>query len=73
MDELHQRAIAAVQYYRNEIEHWPSVPGWVVQSRERLDRLLTLEACDCIIDKEIMLLRRRVDQLKRHRLGVTIQ
>jgi hypothetical protein len=72
MDEqLLERAASTVKYYRDEIEHWRQVPTFVVQSRERLARLIVLDHTFSV-DREIALLRRHVNWLKQHRLGVII-
>jgi hypothetical protein len=74
---LEQRVRAAIKAYQREVEEWwplaSSIPVSAVISRERLARLVALEAPDLIVGSEIELLTSRVLSMKERRLGVRLQ
>jgi hypothetical protein len=67
-----RRSIEAIDYYRKEIENWSAVPLPLIMSRERLAVFVQFEI-PFLVDKEIAMLRCRINELKYRRLGRLIQ
>ena len=67
-NDLQQRVTAIVHAYVAEAQWWQDVPGPCRASRHRLQRFIELDAPDLIIEREVVILQRKITSMQRHRL-----
>lgn len=71
-DELKRRVDDAIAAFDREAKLWRTVPDLCRMSRERLLKLLVLNAPNYIVLNEITILRRKIVYMQSTRLGVLV-